>query len=91
MDKDKKYVRIPGKLFVQQPDKVNCGVAIVHSQRAPQSNYAGLFFCFCRDLGRHRALEGSNTLPALPLLSQADCLLRGNPGTRSSSAFRLLS
>ena len=43
MDKHEKYIRVMGELFVQQPDKVDSGVAIVHGQRTADPNYAGLF------------------------------------------------
>lgn len=93
MDKNKKYFRVPAKLFVKQTDKVDGGVAIVQSQRAPQSNYAGPFSGFCRDLPGHSTFQDGNVPLAMPLFCQAERFVRGYPrpteGCRSD--FRLLS
>jgi hypothetical protein len=43
MDNDEKYVRVIGKLFVQQADKVGGGGAIIDSQGTADTNHAGLF------------------------------------------------
>jgi hypothetical protein len=93
MDKDKKYVRVPGKLFVEQADKVDGGVAIVQGQRAAQSNYPGSFSGFHRDLSGHSTLQGGNVPLAMPLFCQAERFVRGYPGLTAgcSSDFRLLS
>ena len=77
MDKDKKYVRVPGKLFVEQADKVGGRVAIIQSQRAAQSNYAGFLSGFRRDLAGHGTLKRGNALLATPLFRQGERLVRG--------------
>ena len=77
MDNDEEYVRVLGKLFVQQPDKVQSGIAIVDRQRTADSDYAGLFSGCRRDLARHRTLEGRNAFLAVPLFCQAERSIRG--------------
>ena len=93
MDKDKKYVRVPGKLFVEQADKVDGGVAIVQSQRAAQSNDPGPFSGFWRDLSGHSTFQGGNVPLAMPLFRQAERFIRGYHRLTAgcSGDFRLLS
>ena len=76
MDHDKKYVRVPGKLFVEQVDEFVRRFTVVHRQRTADSQHASLFSHLCGDGGDHRTLEARNALPAVSLLREADGFLR---------------
>ena len=76
MNYDKKNVGVQRELFVQEADKVQRRVAIIHSQRTPHSDYTNLFLGSGINLAGHGTPEGRNILAAVPLLSEAKCLLR---------------
>jgi hypothetical protein len=67
VDHDEKNIRISGKLFAQQADKIEGRIPIVDRQSTANPNYAYSFPGCGRDFGSHRALEGQNVLAAVSL------------------------
>src|SRR5271170_6919704 len=93
MYQDKKYVGVPAKLSAEQPDKIGARVAIVQTQRAAQSDYAGILSGFCWNLGGHGTFECRNALLAAALFCRSDRLVGGQAGRAAgcSRSFSLLS
>jgi hypothetical protein len=75
--KDKKYVRVAGNLFVEQPDKFGGGVAIIDAQGTTKSNYAGPLSGFCRHLSAHGAFESGNSFAAMSLVRKCESFIEG--------------
>lgn len=75
MNDDKKNIGVLRKLPMQGMDKVQRRVAIIHCQRTPHSHHTNLFLDSGINLAGHCTLEGRNILAAVPLLSEAECLL----------------
>src|SRR5436305_1565826 len=89
MHHHEKNVGIRRKLLVEQSEELERRFAIVHRQRAANSQHASLFSRLSGRLCRHSPLQSANTLAAMAVLRQTDCFLRGQLRSRSSRFYLL--